>query len=249
MNPLTQDVFNEAKQNFIKGNYKVAEPLFQQLILGNARNPEIYQMLATIYYDKGMFNKAIRTFRRALEIDPTYTDASVGLSIILNDLGRYEEGRQVFEEAQRVLAHKKTQADPYLDEKIASKHEELADLYDQSHRYTEALDQLLKAQRLSTRKPEITLRIAEVFEKLGEMDRAVKELRALIKEYPQFNTARLRLGSMYYNSGNLLEATEQWENVLVRDPHHAEAHRYLKLAQSAGITQFSDREEMHGLER
>ena len=64
-------------------------------------------MLATIYYDKGQFSKAIKTFKRALEIDPTYTDASVGLSIILNDLGRYEEGKEVFQKAQKLLDERK----------------------------------------------------------------------------------------------------------------------------------------------
>lgn len=248
---LSQEVFQEAKQSFIKGNYKVAEPIFQQLILQNTRNPEIYQMLATIYYDKGMFNKAIRTFKRALEIDPHYTDASVGLSIILNDLGRYEEGKEVFEQAQGLLNKKKSQSDPFLDEKIAGKHEELADLYDQSSRHQEALEQLFKAQKLSARKPEITLRIADCFEKLGDHERSLKELRHLIREYPQFNTARLRLGLLFYNSGNLIEATEQWENILLRDPQHSEALRYLKLAQAAGITNMSggSQEVERGLER
>src|SRR5688572_16695949 len=126
---LFDEMFEEAKREFIQGNYLVAEPILNQLILRNTRNPEVFQMLATIYYDKGQFNKAIKTFRRALEIDPTYTDASVGLSIILNDLGRYDEGKQVFEEAKALLDKRKGQVDPWLEEKLASKHEEIADLY------------------------------------------------------------------------------------------------------------------------
>lgn len=93
MIPFKADLLEEARRSFIDGNYKVAEPILQQLIFKNTKNPEVYQMLATIFYDQGKFTKAIQTFKRALEIDPTYTDASVGLSIILNDLGKYEEGR------------------------------------------------------------------------------------------------------------------------------------------------------------
>jgi tetratricopeptide (TPR) repeat protein len=126
---LFDDVFQEAKSSFIEGNYKIAEPILQQMILRGTRNPEVFQMLATIQYDRGQFNKAIKTFKRALEIDPTYTDASVGLSIILNDLGRYDEGQKVFEEAKGILDRKKVTSDPYIEEKIAGKHEELADLY------------------------------------------------------------------------------------------------------------------------
>jgi len=236
MSLLNEEMMAEARRYFIDGNYKMAEPILQQMLLNNTRNPEVYQMLATIFYDKGQFNKAIKTFKRALEIDPTYTDASVGLSIILNDLGRYDEGKDVFLDAQKLLEKKSGKQDPFVDEKLASKHEELADLYYQYKRYNEALEQLLKAQKLSSRKTEITMRTSEVFVKLGQSDRAIKDLRALIREYPHYIQARLKLGIIYYNSNNIAEATEQWENVLMRDPQHPEALRYLRMAQAAGIT-------------
>lgn len=235
-NAFSEEMLSEARREFINGNYKVAEPLLNQLILGNSRNPEIFQMLATISYDKGQFNKAIKTFRRALEIDPTYTDASVGLSIILNDLGRYDEGKQVFEEAKNLLDKRKGQSDPWLEEKLASKHEELADLYFQYQRFNEALEQLLKALKLSSRKTEMTMRIAECFVKLGDGERAIRELKTLIKDFPQYLPARMKLGLVFYNLNLIAEATEQWENVLYREPQHGEAKKYLKMAQAAGIT-------------
>lgn len=233
---LQDDMISEARGYFINGNYKMAEPILNQMLLQSTRNPEVYQMLATIAYDKGQFSKAIKTFKRALEIDPTYTDASVGLSIILNDLGKYDEGKQVFLDAQAQLDKKSGKQDPFVDEKLASKHEELADLYYQYKRYNEALEQLLKAQKLSSRKAEITLRIAEVNVQLNQTDRAIKDLKSLIREYPHLIPARLKLGAIYYNSNNIAEATEQWENILIRDPQHPEALRYLKMAQAAGIT-------------
>lgn len=233
---LYDEMLDEAKQHFINGNYKVAEPYLNQMLMQGTRNPEVFQMLATIYYDKGQFNKAIKTFKRALEIDPTYTDASVGLSIILNDLGRYDEGRKIFEEAQGLLDKRKGQTDPFLEEKLASKHEELADLYFQYKRYSESLEQLFKAQKLSTRKAEITMRISECFIKMNDFDRAIKDLKGLIREYPQFLPARMKLGILYYNLNNLAEATEQWEALLARDPNHGEAKKHLRMAQTAGIT-------------
>ncbi len=232
-----EEILNEARSHFINGNYKMAEGLLNQLLLSPQRNPEIYQMLATIYYDQGQFSRAIKTFKRALEIDPTYTDASVGLSIILNDLGKYDEGKRVFLDAQKLLDLKSGRNDPYIDEKIASKHEEIADLYFQYKKYSEALEQLLKAQKLSSRRSGIGLRIAECYVKLGLSDRAIKDLKSLISEFPGFLPARLKLGVIYYNSHMIAEASEEWETILIRDPHHPEAKRYLKMAQAAGVTQ------------
>lgn len=236
-----QEIFQEARNNFIQGNHKIAEALLNQLVLSQTKNPEVYQMLATLFYDKGQFNKAIRAFKRALEIDPTYTDASVGLSIILNDLGRYEDGKKVFEEAQRLLDLRKTQSDPYLDEKLASKHEELADLYYQYQRYTEALEQLLKAQKLSARKAEITLRLADCYLKMAEPQKAIRDLKNLIKEYPQFITGRMKLAHLFYSQNQVVEATELWESVLARDPNHQEAKKWLKLAQAVGVTYLQEK--------
>lgn len=232
----SEDMLQEARESFINGNYKVAEPILNQMILQSVKNPEVYQMLATIFYDKGQFNKAIKTFKRALEIDPTYTDASVGLSIILNDLGRYEEGKQVFETAQKLLDRKSGKMDSYVEEKLAAKHEELADLYFQYKHYSEALEQLFKAQKLSARKADLSLRIAECHVKRGEPEHAIRELKSLIREYPAMMSARLKLGVVYYNLNNLAEATEQWENILLRDPKQPEALKYLKMATAASIT-------------
>lgn len=233
---LFQDMLKEAKDSFIAGNYRVAEPLLQQMLLQNVRDPEIFQMLATISYDKGQFSKAIKYFKRALEIDPGYTDASVGLSIILNDLGRYDEGKKIFEEARSLLDRRGGKIDPYVEEKLASKHEELADLYFQYKRYNEALEQLFKSQKLTARKAEVTMRITDCYVKLGETERAIRDLKTLIREYPHLTAARMKLASIHYNDNHMAEAIEQWESVLVREPRHAEALKYLQIARNAGIS-------------
>ena len=82
MTAFSHQLIEEARSAFIEGDYATAEPILNQPTLLNSKNPEVLQMLATIYYDQGKFNKAIATFKRALEIEPGYTDAAVGLSII-----------------------------------------------------------------------------------------------------------------------------------------------------------------------
>jgi cytochrome c-type biogenesis protein CcmH/NrfG len=227
-----EDMLSTAREYFKENRYSLCEPILNQLILKNAKSPEVFQMLGTIYYDQGKFNKAIRAFRRALELEPTYTDASVGLSIILNDLGRYDEGRKVFEEARELLSKSHAQDDPYLNEKFSSKHDELGELYGHHSRWKEALDQYYKALSLSTRKPELTMKVVECHHKLGETERALKELRHLVKEYPGFLSARLRLGRMLFEAGDPAGAVEQWEGVVAREPSHAEAARLIRQAQA-----------------
>lgn len=226
-----------ARDYFRENKYALAEPILNQLILKNAKSPEVFHMLGTIYYDQGKFNKAIRAFRRALELEPTFTDASVGLSIILNDIGKYEEGRKVFDEARELLARQSSNDDPYINEKFSIKHDELGELYFHHNRFKDALDQYYKALTLSNRKPELTMKVVECYMRLNEPDKALRELRSLIKEYPGFLSARVRLGRILYETSDLPGAVEQWEAVLHRDPNHSEAGRLLRQAQA--ITQRS----------
>lgn len=225
-------MLGSARDYFRENNYALAEPLLNQLILKNAKSPEVFQMLGTIYYDQGKFNKAIRAFRRALELDPSYTDASVGLSIILNDIGKYEEGRKVFDDARELLNKQNANEDPYINEKFGIKHDELGEMYFHHGRFKDALEQYYKALNLSSRKPELTMKIVETYVRLDETDRATKELRALIKDYPGFLSARVRLGKMLYEAGDVGSAIEQWEAVTHRDANHAEAQRMLRQAQA-----------------
>jgi tetratricopeptide (TPR) repeat protein len=228
----SQDILEQAKALFKKGQLKNAEPLINQLILNGTKSAEIFHMLGTILYDQGKFNKAIRSFRRALDLDTGYTDASIGLSIILNDLGKYEEGRKVFEDAQAMLARKSTQDDPYIDEKISIKHDELGELYCQYKRYEEGLVQYQVALKLSTRAPELTMKIVDCFENLGRLEEAESSLKSLIKTYPDFFTARNRLGKIYYEQNKIPEAIDAWENVISRDPQNSQAKKLLAQAQS-----------------
>ncbi len=233
----TLELLETAREHFREGNYRVSESLLQQLVLSDGKNSEVFHMLATIYYDQGKFNKAIRTFRRALEIDPTFTDASVGLSIILNDLGRYEEGKKVFLDAQEALSRKTIAVDSYAHEKLALKHDELGELYFQYKRIGEALEQYQRALALSTRKPELKMKIVECYSRRAEDDdiaRAISELKSLTAEYPTFVPARLKLGLLYYNTRQVVAAVEQWESVLLRDPQHPVALKYLQMVQANG---------------
>lgn len=226
------DMLSSARDYFRENKYNLAEPILNQLILKNAKSPEVFHMLGTIYYDQGKFNKAIRAFRRALELEPTYTDASVGLSIILNDIGKYEEGRKVFEEARELLARQNSNEDPYINEKFSIKHDELGEMYFHHNRFKEALEQYYKALSLSNRKPELTMKIVECYLRLQEVEKALRELRALIKEYTGFLSARVRLGKILYDTGDVAGAIEQWEATTHRDPNHSEAQRLLRQAQA-----------------
>ena len=122
--------------------------------------------------------------------------------------------------------------DPYINEKFSIKHDELGEMYFHHSRFKEALEQYFKALSLSSRKPELSMKIVESFVRLNELDKATKHLQGLIKDYPGFLSARVRLGKMLYDGGDVQGAIEQWEATTHRDPNHGEAQRLLRQAQA-----------------
>jgi tetratricopeptide (TPR) repeat protein len=240
MRSFSGQLLDEAREAFIEGKYSEAEALLQQPTLKNSNNPEVFQMMATILYNRGQFNKAIQTFKKALSIDPTYTDAAVGLSIILNDLGKYDEAKKVFEDAQILIDRKKsnssTQVSNAIEEKLATKHLELAGMYQQYKRFAQALEQFQHAYNLSQKKVDIVLQIAECHVEAGQSNLAIKALRTILQSNSKLVIPRLKLGLILYNSHMIAEAVDQWENVIRLEPKNEEAIRYLKMAQATGIT-------------
>ncbi len=233
-----QELFSTAEEYFKSDRYAEAEPLLNQLVLRGSKRPEVFHMLGTIYYDQGKFNKAIRSFRRALELNPGYTDSSVGLSVILNDLGRYEEGQKVFDEARAMLGMKSSGTeDHHLNERFSAKHDELGELYLRHGRVEEALTEFQKALALTKlRRPEISVSIAECHIHLNNFPLAIRELRLVVREFPHFVPGRLKLGKCYYDSQHVPEAIEQWEAALRIEPSNPAAKDYLRLAQTIQVT-------------
>lgn len=234
------DFLDTARSFFRENLYDRAEPILQQLAVHGGGAPaeraEVWHMLAVILYDRRRFTKAIKTFKRALEVDPTFTDASVGLSIILNDLGRYEEGRQVFQDAQAALNRKNYDQDTLLKERLASKHHELADMYLSHKRWDDALDQYRQALAIVPKKAELRMKVVDAYLGKGELGQAFREIRQLIQEQPSNSTARLKFGLMLYRSKRVPDAIDQWETILLRDPDNPQAKEYLRMAREADET-------------
>ena len=86
MRSFSGQLLDEARESFIDGNYAETEKLLMQPTLQNANHPEVFQMLATIFYNRGQFNKAIKTFKKALTLN-AIPETKDKLEILLNDTG------------------------------------------------------------------------------------------------------------------------------------------------------------------
>ena len=178
------DLLNASKEYFKEGHYKIVEPMINELLVTDKFNPEVHYMAGSFYLEKGQLKKAMNSFKKSLEIDPGFTNASIGLSIILNDLGRYEEGKEVFEKAHTLMKQKKS-SNSKANEDLAKKHGELGDLYFLQGKYREAIQNYNKASELSKHDLKFKLKVIDCLIKMNLLNHALKEAKKLKARYKQ----------------------------------------------------------------
>jgi tetratricopeptide (TPR) repeat protein len=237
-NVKSGDLLKKAKEAFQKNDLKTAGLFLNEVIEQNPNATEAFFYLANVFHIRGELGKAIKAFQRALELDPHHTDAAISLSVIYNDIGKYDEAKVIFEKANNQVKNSQQQgiSDPHLNKKFSMKHYELAEMYSSYGRTDEGLFEYNKAATLDPDNLEIRIKIAKTYTKKGFTSKAFDELKRLKNEHPGYMPGRIAMGLLYYGNGNIIEAQAEWQNVLSREPNHSEANMYIQLSRSATET-------------
>ena len=240
-------ILEEAKAAMAKGDNDGALGCYREL-LDNQDPPlekntlvDIHFALGNIFCAQGEIGKALKSFDKVLELAPNHTDAAISLSILYNDIGHYESAKKIFEQADRRVKSngggEKLMEDKHINKKFSLKHYDVAEMYMTYHRYDEALFEYNKACALDPENLESRVKVAQVYAKKKFFNKAFDELKRLKNEHPKYPRARLALGILYYGTGRVLEAQEEWERVLAISPRNEEARMYLNLSKTATETQ------------
>lgn len=240
-NVKLSDLLKKAKEAFQKNDLKTASLFLNEIIEQNPNATEAFFYLANVFHVRGELGKAIKAFQRVLELDPHHTDAAISLSVIYNDIGKYEEAKAIFEKANNQVKNTQTSGltDPHLNKKFSLKHYEIAEMYASYGRAEEALFEYNKAATLDPDNLEIRIKIAKTYTKKGFTSKAFDELKRLKNEHPGYMPARIAMGLLFFGNGNIIEAQAEWQNVLSREPAHPEANMYIQLSRGATETTVS----------
>ena len=227
--------YKQIQDHLNRREFQHAENLIRKKLLNEPDSADAYYFLGVLYYFQGKAAKTIENLKKSLSLNPKHTDAAICLSVLLNDIGKYEDAKRVFDQANQSVAHKRTGDDQETDRKFSVKHLEIADLYFRYRRFDEAIDEYGKAALLDPTTQEIRIRRAKAYGKKGFLTRAMQELQQLKNENPEFIPARIQLGLLHYSQGNILDAELEWEAVLQIDPIHAEALAHLEMAKQTRL--------------
>jgi adenylate cyclase len=75
-----------------KGDVDGAVQAYQKALVHNPLNPKVHVSLGKIYFgEKGLYFESVNAYKRALDLDPTYLEARMGLAEVYEDKGLYPE--------------------------------------------------------------------------------------------------------------------------------------------------------------
>jgi tetratricopeptide (TPR) repeat protein len=225
----------DAKRMLAQGHSEAAKDILLDLDISGGSTAESQYILGTIFHRENKLAEAVDRFKRALQLDPTFTDAAISLSVIYNDTGHYQEGKQVFEQAEKSAMRKAGRPTPsvVLGKEISLKHMELGNLYRQLQRFDEAANEFLKAARVDPENIEARLLLAKTHGQRGQMKLAREELEALVREHPDHVTARVHLALLYFALGNVVDAQIELQDAQMKDPGNRQVKMYLDMTRQA----------------
>ncbi len=225
----------DAKKLLARGYLEAAKDLLLDLDDSGQGNAEAQYILGTIFHRENRFSEAVERFQRALQLDPSFTDAAISLSIIYNDTGHYQEGKKVFEQAEQAAHRKVGSPSPsvLVSKEISEKHLELGNLYRSLQRFDEAANEFLKASRIDPQNIEARILLAKTHGQRGQMKLAQQELENLVRENPDHISARVHLALLYYAIGNVVDAQIELHEAQLKDPNNRQVKMYLELTKQA----------------
>ncbi len=218
-------LLDSAKRYFEEGFYDKVSPLLNSLVAQKINLPDVFHMLGTMYYEQGQFKASINSFKRALEIDPDFTDSSIGLSVVLNDLGKYEQASMIFKDAQERLKNQNTQSSASnLIQSIATKHFELSELYEKNKDPQQAFEHLIKYEEHAGENERTLLKKVAILRSLDNFSFATQILKAWLNKPHESIDVQIyiHLVELHYLDKQPLSALSVCETALKAAPKNPE---------------------------
>ncbi len=225
-----QDLYELGKNAFEDKRYNEAQRYFEELIKEKDNFADAYNFLGFIYHFNGKTNEAIGFFKKAIEINPRYTEASLNLAVVYNEIQEFEKANEIYAMAKDASKEGATSyLDPYAKGKLANMHAEIAAIYHEMGFYKEAQDEYKKAAALRPEFVDIRTSLGITYRDIGDFAGAIKEFEETLSIKPEYLPAKLNLGITYYNMGQLEDAKKAWLEILKHNPNDKKAKMYLNL--------------------
>ncbi len=214
--------------------FQSAEELVERAIEEHGALANFLNLLGIICHRQSKFAQAIEYFEKARQKNPSYIEATLNLAVTYSDLGFYDSAALIFHEAQAFLSEKENLPDLILG-RLANFHNRTAQGYEQATLLQEACQEYQKALEIYPKMPDIRLKLAKLFLKLGSFKQAEEQLKLLLQEAPDHIESLNLLGTVFYKRGDLETAVRFWNKAQTVNPNDRTSKTFLKSIQKTQL--------------
>ena len=214
-NSSKEELTHHAINLHIKGNITKAAKYYQYLISQGFNDPRIFSNYGLILKSVGKSQEAVKSFRKAIELNPIFADAYSNLGNLLRDLGDLKEAERTTRKAIEINPN------------LINPHLNLGIILQDLGQLQEAESSLKKAIELNPDFAEAYSALGLVLKDLGELEEAKRYTFKAIEINPSLLNPHLNLGIILQELGQLQEAESSLRKAIELNPNFAEA--YLNL--------------------
>lgn len=236
MNERVKQLLVLGREHYAKRENEKAEQLLRLVLEEEDRFADVHDMLGVIAHSRGNFLVAERHFERALEINPSYTEAALNLAVTYNDRGKYEKAREVYARIKVGPIGSPTGLDPFARGKIANMHADVAQAYHDAGLVREAIREYETATALCPQFADLQTRLGMLLREINDLVGARSRYEAAIEAKPNYVPARLQLGVTLLALGDANAAEEQWRNAITIEPDNSQAKMYLRMLERTRVS-------------
>lgn len=182
------------------------------------QSPEPHIVLGETYFDKEMYDEAVREFNEALTLHPRSPGAYHNLGIAYARKGEYENAIRVIKEA---VAQRPGSA---------LFRSNLALIYCELGRLDEAIEEYQNALGIDPNYVPAHISLGSAYLRKGRQDKAIDEWQKALEINPTLAKPHRNLGAVYLRKGRLNEAVIELQKALEIDPDYVDAHVNLGYA-------------------
>lgn len=228
------DLLAQGLEHFDGHRYDEAESVFSLILESHPGMADVQNHMGFIYHQRGDLVAAREFFRKAVDLNPTYTEAAMNLAVTLNELGRYDEAERALNGVAESARLPDKGGDLFLLKKIANEHFRLGTLYLEIDRSEDALDEFRKAEKLFPDMPDVLVRHGVTLRKLGRGVEAAEKFRSAVRINPAFTMAWMELATTLFQDKQEEEARDELRKALAVQPDSETLGRFLEFLENRG---------------
>ncbi len=187
--------------------YDIAEELVCSAIVEQDNNPSFYFTLGRILNKQEKKEDAVKAYRKALALNPDFTDALNNLGTCLLSLGRTDDASDIF---ARIL-----KKDPGNFNALCN----TASILYSNKSFVESLKYYYQAIRIDPARANLYYDIGRSLKALDRKDESLLSFQKAVDIQPDYIEALLGIGDVYRETGALDEALTIYEKVKSIKPH------------------------------